>query len=142
MFTFHACHGGIAAVISMNTSALRKRREVPAPRALPIVAYFEDDPIARKHLVGIQRFHRILFENIGGENPLVERVILVSTEEIVEKHYTELRVPNARVLALTNDRFRDSRNDGAVYAYLPPDVPQALLERMVDNALDHIHLVH
>ena len=126
----------------MNTAALRKRREIPTPHALPIVAYFEDDPIARKHLVGIQRFRRVSFENIGKENPLVERVVLVSPEEMVEKHYAELRVPNARVLALTNERFKSSRNDGAVYAYLPPDVPQALLERMVDNALDHIHLVH
>ena len=126
----------------MNTAALRKRREISAPHALPIVAYFEDDPIARKHLVGIQRFRRVSFENIGKENPLVERVVLVSPEEMVEKHYAELRVPNARVLALTNERFKSSRNDGAVYAYLPPDVPQALLERMVDNALDHIHLVH
>jgi len=68
----------------MNTAALRKRREIPAPHALPIVAYFEDDPIARKHLVGIQRFRRVSFENIGKENPLVERVVLVSPEEMVE----------------------------------------------------------
>lgn len=125
----------------MNTAALRKRREIPAPRALPIIAYFEEDPVARRLLVGVQRFRRVAFEKIGQENPVVERVILVSSEEIVEKHYAALRVPNARVLALTNQRFKNARTDGAVYAYLPPSVPQDLLERMIDNALDHIHLV-
>ena len=125
----------------MKIAALRKRRDIPAPRALPIVAYFEEDPVARRQLVGVQRFRRVAFENIGQENPEVERVILVSLEEIVQKHYAHMRVPNARVLALSSQKFRDSRNDGAVYAYLPPETPQPLLERMIDNALDHIHLV-
>src|SRR5436305_4033786 len=125
----------------MNTAALRKRREIPGPRALPIIAYFDEDPVARKLLVGVQRFRRVAFENIGQENPIVERVVLVSSEEIVEKHYAALRVPNARVLAIASQRFKNARTDGAVYAYLQPDVPQDLLERMVDNALDHIHLV-
>src|SRR5438270_9970083 len=125
----------------MNTAALRKRREISGPRALPIIAYFDEDTVGRKLLVGVQRFRRVAFEKIGQENPVVERVILVSFEEIVEKHYAELRVPNARVLALTNQRFKNARTDGAVYAYLPPNVPQDLLERMIDNALDHVHLV-
>ena len=70
------------------------------------------------------------------------RIVLVSKEDLVERHYNQLRVPNTRVLALTNSRFKDPRNDGAIYAYLPNDVPETLLERMADNALDHIHLVH
>src|SRR5258708_17402261 len=81
------------------------------------------------------------FEKAADEHPSIERVIVVSKEELIEKHYGLLRIPNTRVLALARDKFRDSRNDGAVYAYLPPDVPQSLLERMIDNALDHIHLV-
>jgi HD-GYP domain-containing protein (c-di-GMP phosphodiesterase class II) len=126
----------------MNLTSLQNRPHTAAPRALPIIAYFEDDPLARGLLVGIQRFRRISFEHIAEENPVVERVVLVSKESIIEKHYAELRVPNLRVLGLARDRFKDSRNDGAVYAYLPPDVPQPLLERMIDNALDHIHLIH
>ena len=39
------------------------------------------------------------------------------------------------------DRFRDARLDGSVYAYLPVNTPAALLERMFDNAIDHMHLV-
>ncbi len=111
-------------------------------RALPIVAYFADDPVPAKYFVSVQRFRRMLFEEISAEHNEVERIILVSKEELVEKHYNQLRVPNTRVLALTNSQFKDPRNDGAVYAYLPFDVPESLLERMADNALDHIHLVH
>lgn len=128
--------------LRMSTSAIQKRREPAAPRALPIVAYFDNDPVARAHLVGIQRFRRLPFESGMQENPAISRVLLVSLEDLVKENYQKLRVPNVRVLALTTEPFKDPRNDGAVYAYLPPDVPQRLLERMVDNALDHIHLVH
>jgi HD-GYP domain-containing protein (c-di-GMP phosphodiesterase class II) len=124
----------------MNTSAIQKRRE-PGPRALPIVAYFENDPVARGHLVGVQRFRRLPFASGLRESPAIDRVVLVSQEELLQEHYQDLRVPNIRVLALSNEPFRDPRNDGAVYAYLPPNIPQRLLERMVDNALDHIQLI-
>ena len=115
---------------------------MPGMRALPIVAYFADDPVPATYFVSVQRFRRMLFEEISAEHNDVERIILVSKEELVEKHYNQLRVPNTRVLALANSQFKDPRNDGAVYAYLPFDVPESLLERMADNALDHIHLVH
>jgi HD-GYP domain-containing protein (c-di-GMP phosphodiesterase class II) len=125
----------------MNTSAIQKRRDPAAPRALPIVAYFENDPVARGHLVGVQRFRRLPFTSGLLESPVIDRVVLVSMEELLKEHYQQLRVPNVRVLGLSNEPFRDPRNDGAVYAYLPPNVPQRLLERMVDNALDHIQLI-
>ncbi len=125
----------------MTMTVSPKRREPTGGRAVPIIAYFEEDAIAGRHLVGVQRFRRTSFENAEAESPTVERIVLVSLEEIVEKNYAKLRVPNVRVLALTNRRFKEPRNDGAVFAYLPPDVPPALLERMVDNALDHIQLV-
>ncbi len=126
----------------MSTAVIPKRRETTGARAIPVIAYFEEDAIAARHLAGVQRFRRTSFENCEPESPGVERIVLVSLEEVVEKNYDKLRVPNTRVLALTNRRFKDPRNDGAVFAYLPPDVSQPLLERMVDNALDHIQLVH
>jgi HD-GYP domain-containing protein (c-di-GMP phosphodiesterase class II) len=115
---------------------------MPGLRALPIVASFAEDPVTAKYFIGVQRFRRMLFEEISAEHSDVERIILVSKEDLVERYYNQLRVPNTRVLALANSRFKDPRNDGAVYAYLPYDVPEGLLERMADNALDHIHLVH
>jgi HD-GYP domain-containing protein (c-di-GMP phosphodiesterase class II) len=115
---------------------------MPGLRALPIVAYFEEDAVTARYFIGVQRFRRMLFEEISAEHSDVERIILVSKEDLVERYYNQLRIPNTRVLALANSRFKDPRNDGAVYAYLPYDVPEGLLERMADNALDHIHLVH
>ena len=112
--------------LRMSTTAIQKRREPLAPRALPIVAYFDNDPVARGHLIGVQRFRRLPFETGMQENPAISRVVLVSLEDLVKENYHKMRVPNIRVLALTNEPFKDPRNDGAVYAYLPPDVPQRL----------------
>jgi HD-GYP domain-containing protein (c-di-GMP phosphodiesterase class II) len=111
-------------------------------RALPIIAYFDEDALSARYFIGVQRFRRMLLEEVSAEHADVERIVLVSKEDLVERHYNQLRVPNTRVLALTNSRFKDPRNDGIVYAYLPHDVPESLMERIVDNALDHIHLVH
>ena len=126
----------------MSTASFPKRREMSGMRALPLVAYFANDTVAARFFVSIQRFRRIHFEDLHAEHPETERVILVSKEDLVEQYYNQLRAPNTRVLALTHSRFKDPRNDGAIYAYFPPDVSEILLERMVDNALDHIHLVH
>jgi HD-GYP domain-containing protein (c-di-GMP phosphodiesterase class II) len=125
----------------MSTSAISKRRETPAPRALPIVAFFENDPVARRQLLGVQRFRRISFESLTGESAAIPRIVLISMEDVLRDHYNQLRVPNVRIIGLSGQPFKDPRHDGAVYAYLPPDVPQPVLERMVDNALDHIHLI-
>jgi HD-GYP domain-containing protein (c-di-GMP phosphodiesterase class II) len=126
----------------MSSAIFPKRRETPGLRVLPIVAYFREDAVAARYFNGVQRFRRMRFEELPPEHADVDRIILVSNEDLVERYYNQLRVPNARVLALTHSRFKDPRNDGVIYAYFPPDVPEPLLDRMVDNALDHIHLVH
>jgi len=126
----------------MSSAASPKRRETPGLRALPVLATFIDDPVAERFFNGVQRFRRLRLQTLPAEPEDVERIVLVSREEQVARHYNQLRVPNTRVLALSISQFKDPRHDGAVYAYLPPDVPETLLERMVDNALDHIHLVH
>src|SRR5215469_15552904 len=126
----------------MSSAVFPKRRDTPGHRALPIIAYFESDTLAAKYFLAVQRFRRVVFGQLSADYDDAERIVLVSNEDLVEQHYNQLRVPNTRVLALTNSRFKDPRNDGVVYAYLPYDVPEPLLERMADNALDHIHLVH
>ncbi|HZE24054.1 MAG TPA: hypothetical protein VE054_08675, partial [Blattabacteriaceae bacterium] len=126
----------------MSSAVFPKRRETPGNRALPIITYFDSDALAAKYFVGVQRFRRMLFHQLSADHAEAEKIVLVSNEDLVEQHYNQLRVPNTRVLAITNSRFRDPRNDGVVYAYLPQGIPEALLERMADNALDHIHLVH
>ena len=126
----------------MNPAVASKRRDKTGMRPLPVIAYFAEDAIACRYFLKVQRFRRSTFEELAGESPELERIVLVSNEDLVEQQYHALRLPNTRVLALTNMRFKDPRNDGAIYAYLPMDVPETLLDRMVDNALDHIHLVH
>ena len=126
----------------MSSAVFPKRREMPGKRALPIVTYFANDVVAARYFIGVQRFRRLLFSELSADHAEAERIVVVSKEDLVELHYNQLRVPNSRVLALSNSRFKDPRNDGVVYAYLPYDVPEPLLERMADNALDHIHLVH
>src|SRR5438270_9324677 len=126
----------------MSSAVFPKRRETPGHRALPIITYFESDALAAKYFVGVQRFRRMLFNQLSADHAEAEKIIPVSKEDLVEQYYNHLRVPNTRVLALTNSRFKDPRNDSAVYAYLPFDVPEPLLERMANNALDHIHLVY
>jgi HD-GYP domain-containing protein (c-di-GMP phosphodiesterase class II) len=126
----------------MNLAVASKRRDTTGMRPLPAIAYFAEDAISSRYFLNVQRFRRQTFESLTGESPELERIVLVSSEDLVEQHYHALRLPNTRVLALTNIRFKDPRNDGAIYAYLPLDVPETLLDRMVDNALDHIHLVH
>jgi HD-GYP domain-containing protein (c-di-GMP phosphodiesterase class II) len=126
----------------MSLAVSPKRRPIAGMRALPIIAFFEDDPVSARYFHDVQRFRRLPFPQAAAENPEIECIVLLSREHLVDRHYAQLRVPNVRVLALSDRRFVDSRNDGAVYAYLPADVPEVLLDRMVDNALDHIHLVH
>ena len=111
-------------------------------RALPIIAFFDNDPVASRYFHEVKRFRRLSFQRAVAEDPEVEHIVILSKEHLLDRHYAQLRVPNVRVLALAHQRFNDPRNDGAVYAYLPPDVSEVLLDRMVDNALDHIHLVH
>ncbi|HET7873676.1 MAG TPA: HD domain-containing phosphohydrolase [Terriglobales bacterium] len=126
----------------MSSTASPSRREKPGLLALPVIAYFDDDPIAAQFFHDARRFRRILFPDLDpAEAAKTEVVVLVSKESQIESHYNQLRVPGVRVLALTGRAFHNPRNDGAVYAYLPPDISEPLLERMVDNALDHIHLV-
>src|SRR5260221_7798725 len=116
----------------MNSVVFPKRRETPGIHALPIVAYFEDDPIARGYFVAAQRFRRLSFDQAAQEHPEAERIVLASKEGLVEDHYNQFRVPNTRVLALTTQPFKDPRNHAAAYAYFPPADPDALLDRTVD----------
>ena len=68
--------------------------------------------------------------------------MISGSELLLTEFYDEIRKPTCRLIALADDRFHDPRIDGLVYAYLPSSTPHPLLERTVDNALDHIHLIH
>jgi hypothetical protein len=125
----------------MATSATPK----PAPsstgsRALPVIVFFDHDPVAHQ-LVGMNRFRRLPFSGISEVPAGVEQVFVVSSESQLKEHYDYCRKPNVRIVAVVSQRFRDPRFDGAVYAYVSPNTPADLIERQIDNAIDHIRLL-
>lgn len=125
----------------MSTTA-----KVPAPRTssgfrnLPAVVFFEGDDVAKAAIQGLQHYLRLGFGEFakGRES---ETILVTSLERMIVDKAAMLRAPNVRVIALSDWRFKDPRTDGVVYAYLPVTTPTGLVERMIDNALDHIHLL-
>jgi HD-GYP domain-containing protein (c-di-GMP phosphodiesterase class II) len=120
------------------------RQLVPPVRSrrLPRALYFERDAVARGVLKECGRIQHNSFESSDPVRLAGENVYVLADEELFAEHLKRLRAPNVRVIALCDQRFRDARMDGTVYAYLPTNTPAALLERMFDNAIDHMHLVH
>jgi HD-GYP domain-containing protein (c-di-GMP phosphodiesterase class II) len=111
-----------------------------ALRNLPAVVFYPGDEAARASIVGLQNYLRLSFDDFSkGREP--ETIFITSFERIVAEQVTMLRAPNVRVIALSDDRYKDPRVDGVVYAYLPLNTPPELVERTINNALDHIHLL-
>src|SRR5437899_9123084 len=125
----------------MSTTAPIKIAPAASARPLPLVIYFEGDELAKRTLSSLQRYRRISFEALESAPHDVEHIVVMTREAQMDAQYDAMRKPNVRVLALTDKRFRDHRFDGAVYAYLPAETPGPLLERMIDNAIDHIQLL-
>jgi HD-GYP domain-containing protein (c-di-GMP phosphodiesterase class II) len=109
-------------------------------RNLPAVVFFPGDEAARASVVGLQNYLRLSFDDFakGRES---EAIFITSFERMIVEKVALLRAPNVRVIALSDDRFKDPRVDGIVYAYLPMNTPAELVERTINNALEHIHLV-
>ncbi len=110
-----------------------------ALRAMPAVVCCDGDAPARDALAACHRY--ALLQPSDLDSRAAETIIVVSSERLLAQCQPLLRTPNLRIIALSDARFRDPRLDGAVYAYLPANTPPALVERMVDNALEHIHLL-
>ena len=109
--------------------------------ALPAVVYFQDDHVARAALGDAQRYLRLAFERMERGPRDAYTILVTSSEALLARVYDELRSPNLRIIAISDARFHDPRMDGLIYAYLPTGTPTPLLERMLDNAVDHIHLL-
>jgi len=108
---------------------------------LAMALYFEGDDVASEALARCGRIQHASFESCDPLRLAAENVFVVGEMELLDRHLKQLRAPNVRVIALTDHRVREPRVDGAVYAYLPVGTPSSLLERMFDNAVDHMHLV-
>ena len=123
----------------MSSRATTDKTVSTALRTMPAVIAIEGDDVAQRSLKGIQRYARLKLADLEGRE--AETIVIVSSERLLAQLQASLRAPNVRVIALSERRFADPRMDGAVYGYLPPATPPVLVERMLDNALDHIHLL-
>lgn len=122
--------------------ATPKQAATPArSRRMPCAVYFAQDTVAREALRRCTRIRFISFDPVEAVRLAGETVFVLADQTIFAEHLKRLRAPNVRVIALSEQRFLDTRLDGSVYAYLPPTVAAPLLERMFDNAVDHMHLV-
>ena len=111
-------------------------------RGQPLLVCFDEELEIRRSLLDMGRYRRISFESSLELPPDFERILVSGEEQLLSKYYDEIRRPACRLIALTDRRFHDARIDALVYAYLPANTAPTLLERTVDNALDHIHLIH
>ena len=119
-----------------------KQMQLPTrSRRLPCAIYFGQDEMARAAVVQCARLQQAQFESLQDDRVSVPTVFVVADEKIFTENLKLLRSPEVRVIVLREERFSDARLDGTVYAYLPPRSPAAMLERMFDNAIDHMHLV-
>ncbi len=110
-------------------------------RKLPRAIYFETDLAAYTAVKQCARIHHASFESLDSNRPEGEAVFVLADQALFAEHLKDLRAANVRVIVLADERFRDPRLDGSVFAYLPRSTPAPLLERMFDNAVDHMHLV-
>ena len=123
-----------------STRATAERPPVSSTlRTMPAVITLDGDEVAVRAVAGVQRYARLKFADL--DQRIGETIIVVSAERFLAPHVMALHGPNLRIIALSDARYRDARLDGAVYSYLPVATPPSLLERMMDNALDHIHLL-
>jgi HD-GYP domain-containing protein (c-di-GMP phosphodiesterase class II) len=110
-------------------------------RKMPSAIYFESDLHARAVVTQSSRIQHTSFESLEANRADDEKVVVLADQRLFAEHLKKLRAPNVRVVVLSDTRLRDARLDGSVYAYLPRNTSGPLLERMFDNALDHMHLV-
>lgn len=117
-------------------------RAVPPqkPADLPLLVYFQQESKIQQLLDPCKRQLRTEISEALRMSPALEWVVVTSSEKLVAEHAGTLRRPSVRVLAICDQPFHDPRADGVVYAYLPVQTSAVLLERMIENALDHIHL--
>jgi len=115
---------------AITPAALKPSISTPPGRGLPFLAFFETDDVARKAIVTVHRFRKIPFENLHGHPVEVDRILITASERLLTQFRERMRAQNFRVIALSDDRFKDPRVDGFVFAYLPLATHGELIERI------------
>jgi HD-GYP domain-containing protein (c-di-GMP phosphodiesterase class II) len=122
-------------------STTKQAAQLVRSRRQPSAIYFENDELARTLVTQCARIQHSSFESSLPVRLTGETVFVLADSSLFTQNLKLLRSPNVRVIALADERFHEARLDGTVYAYLPANTAPPLLERMFDNAIDHMHLV-
>jgi len=113
--------------------------------ALAAGHHLSRDDVAQRSLGVMQRFRRVAFdqiERVQQEQPWSWKTSLSSAiSDFLRKTILRCADHSCAWSPFPRSDFSEPRLDGAVYAYLPPQTPPALIERMIDNAVDHIQLL-
>ena len=128
----------------MSSTAKTSASKSDEPRknqGMPVAVYFEGDETARKALGTSPHYKTVPYAQFDDYRKAPEIVVAVSREDLLAENFNQLRLPNLRIIALSNSRFKSPRLDAAVYMYATAELPFELMERMIDNAVDHLNLV-
>src|SRR5207237_8881718 len=130
----------------MSSSSVSPAKIAPAvpripARGLPVLLTFDVDGLARRMVSRIQRFRRASYDDVPEIPAEVDRILITSSERMLTEHLGEMRSAKLRIIAVSDNRFKDPRTDGVVFGYVMPSTPIELLERLVDNEVDHIYLL-
>src|SRR5919108_4218726 len=87
---------------------------IPA-RGLPILLTFEGDALARRMISRIQRFRRAGYDDLPEIPAEVDRILITSSEKMLTEHLHEMRSAKLRIIAISDNRFKDPRTDGVVF---------------------------
>ena len=110
-------------------------------RRLPSALYFSADTTACAMVAQCRRIPHASFESVDELRLAGPNVFVVGDERLLEENLKMLRAVDLRVIMLSDERCKETRLDSAVFAYLPRHCSPTILERMFDNAIDHMHLV-
>src|SRR4051794_13141917 len=104
----------------MSSTAKSKAGNPGTPKkvqGMPVAVYFEGDQVAQRALGTSPHYKTIPYAQFDLYRQAPEIVVAVSREDLLADNFNQLRLPNLRIIALSNSRFKSPRLDGAVYMY-------------------------
>ena len=103
----------------IRTIAMASSKQAAAPsriRRLPSAIYFEADGLARTAVTQCARIQHKSYESVEPAHLAGNNVFVLADPTMFTEHLKKLRAPNVRVIVLADQRLRDARLDGTVYA--------------------------
>jgi HD-GYP domain-containing protein (c-di-GMP phosphodiesterase class II) len=103
-------------------------------KAHPRISCLEGDLVARAVVDNLLKLRPDFWRDPTLQS-VAGHVLLASSEPPLAKNWGNLRHGAVRIIALSDECYKDPLLDAAVFAYLPPSTPIPLVGRMIENAL-------